>query len=56
MFIIYVGAGLINIVKAANENEDWKSAARTPAIIIMIVIIGDMIVEFIIGTKGTVPG
>lgn len=56
MFIIYVGAGLINIVKAANENEDWKSAARTPAIIIMIVIIGDMIVEFIVGTSGTVPG
>jgi hypothetical protein len=49
MFIIYIGAGLVNIVKAANENEDWKSAARTPAIIIMIVILGDMIAEFIIG-------
>lgn len=50
LFLLYVGISLVRVVQAARNDEDWQSLARTPLIIVMSVVVGDLITGIIVKT------
>ncbi|MFN6568209.1 hypothetical protein [Dendronalium sp. ChiSLP03b] len=52
LFLLYVGISLVRIIQAARNDEDWQSLARTPLIIVLAVLVGDLVTSLIIGTGG----
>lgn len=57
LFLLYLGISLVRIVNAARNDDDWQNLARTPLIIVVTVVVGDIITGFIVGggTGGTAP-
>ncbi|AVZ31746.1 hypothetical protein [Nodularia spumigena] len=49
LFLLYVGVALVQIVQAARNDEDWKTLARTPLIIVLSVFVGDLITGLLVG-------
>ncbi|MBE9052749.1 hypothetical protein IQ243_20440 [Nostocales cyanobacterium LEGE 11386] len=49
LFLLYVGVALVQIIQAARNDEDWKSLARTPLIIVLAVFVGDLVTGLLIG-------
>jgi hypothetical protein len=49
LFLIYVGISIVRIVQSARNDQDWQDLARTPMIILIAVILGDVLSTFIIG-------
>ncbi len=49
LFIIYLGIGLIKVVQAARNDEDWQTLARTPIIVALTVVIGDILAGLVVG-------
>ncbi|GAX38805.1 hypothetical protein [Nodularia sp. NIES-3585] len=49
LFLIYVGIALVQIVQAARNDEDWKTLARTPLIIVLAVFVGDLVTGLLVG-------
>ncbi|WP_414530228.1 hypothetical protein [Nodularia chucula] len=49
LFLLYVGVALVQIVQAARNDEDWKTLARTPLIIVLSVFVGDIITGLLVG-------
>ncbi|MGD2184382.1 hypothetical protein [Lusitaniella coriacea] len=49
LFVLYVGIALVKVINAMRDDEDWKSLARTPLIILIAVTLGDVLVVLIIG-------
>jgi hypothetical protein len=47
--IVYVGASLTKVVGAMREDEDWKSAAKTPVIILICLAVADLMSTMILG-------
>lgn len=47
--IVYVGASLTKVVGAMREEEDWKSAAKTPVIILICLAVADLMSTMILG-------
>jgi hypothetical protein len=52
LFIIYVAVSFIGIVNAVRQDEDWQTAARTPIIIILVVVLADILSTFILQGAG----
>ncbi|NMG10915.1 hypothetical protein [Brasilonema sp. UFV-L1] len=52
LFLIYLAIGLIRVVQAARNDEDWQTIARTPIIIAITVVIGDILAGLVVGTGG----
>ena len=52
LFLIYLGIGLVRIVQAARNDEDWQTLARTPIIVAITVVIGDILAGLVVGTGG----
>lgn len=50
LFLLYVGVALVQIVQAARNDEDWKTLARTPLIIVLAVFVGDLVTGLLVGT------
>jgi hypothetical protein len=50
LMILYIGISLVKVVNAAREDDDWKSMARTPLLILLSVTVGDVLVGYIIGS------
>jgi hypothetical protein len=50
LFLIYLGISIVRIVQSARNDQDWQDLARTPFIILIAVILGDILTGFIIGT------
>ena len=48
LVLIYLAIALIDVVGKMQRNEDWQTAARTPLIVLMVVVIGDVISDLII--------
>ncbi|HBL13796.1 MAG TPA: hypothetical protein DD379_20855 [Cyanobacteria bacterium UBA11162] len=55
IFVIYLAISIVGIVQAARQDEDWKSLARTPLIVLISITLGDVLVGMVIGTGGTTP-
>ena len=50
LFLIYLGIGLIRVVQAARNDEDWQTIARTPIIVALTVVVGDLLAGLVVGT------
>lgn len=49
LFLIYLGIALIKVVQAARNDEDWQTLARTPIIVALTVVVGDILSGLIAG-------
>jgi hypothetical protein len=49
LFLIYLGISIVRIVQSARNDQDWQDLARTPLIILIAVVLGDVLSGFIIG-------
>jgi hypothetical protein len=49
LFLIYLGIAIVKIVQASRNDQDWQDLARTPLIILIAVVLGDVLTAFIIG-------
>ncbi|KYC34725.1 hypothetical protein WA1_49225 [Scytonema hofmannii PCC 7110] len=52
LFLMYLGVSLIRIVNAARQDEDWQQLARTPLILVVTVVVGDLIAGMVTGGGG----
>jgi hypothetical protein len=43
MFLLFVAYALVQVIRSAQNGEDWQSTARTPLIVIMSMAVGDLI-------------
>ena len=48
LFLLYLGIGLVKVIQAAREDEDWQMLARTPMGILMAVTVGNTLANLII--------
>jgi len=48
-FVIYLGIALVKVIQSARDGEDWQTLARTPAIVVVTVFLGDALAEMITG-------
>jgi hypothetical protein len=53
MFVVYLVIKLVGVANAAREGEDWQTLARTPAITLVTVAMGDVLCGLITGTGGS---
>jgi hypothetical protein len=49
IFIIYVAIALVAVLNAFRQGEDWLTVARTPAVVVVVVALGDVLTVIIIG-------
>jgi hypothetical protein len=49
LLVIYIAVALVKVVNAAREDDDWKSLARTPLIIVVCVVVGDLLTGIVTG-------
>jgi hypothetical protein len=49
LFLIYLGISLVKTIQAARQDQDWQDLARTPLIIVIAVVLGDVLSTFIVG-------
>lgn len=49
IMILYIITSIIKILNAAREDEDWKSLAKTPLIVVIALVIGDSLVSLVTG-------
>jgi hypothetical protein len=49
LFLIYMIFGLVQVINAARQGEEWKDLAKTPFLILMIGVLGDVLAGAIIG-------
>ena len=52
IFVIYIAIAVIRVVIAARNDDDWSTLARTPLIVIMAIVIGDLMANLVIGGAG----
>ncbi|MBW4651712.1 MAG: hypothetical protein KME20_01430 [Kaiparowitsia implicata GSE-PSE-MK54-09C] len=50
LFIIYLIFGLVSVINAARQGEEWKDLAKTPFMVLVCGILGDVLVGAIAGT------
>ncbi len=53
IFVIYLGVALVKVISAAQQGEDWQTLARTPAIVLVAVTLGDTLGSLITGNGGS---
>ena len=51
-FVIGVAIALLPAIQAAREGEEWRTLAKTPMIIVGIVLAGSTSVDFLVGGAG----
>jgi hypothetical protein len=49
LFLIYMIFGLVQVINAVRQGEEWKDLAKTPFLILMIGVLGDVLAGVIIG-------
>lgn len=49
IFVIYIAIAVIRVLAAARNDDDWTTLARTPLIIVMAIVIGDLMANLVIG-------
>lgn len=53
LFLIYLAVSLIRVVQGARNDDDWQILARTPIIIAVTVVIGDLLAGLVVGGGAT---
>ncbi|MBD1856159.1 MULTISPECIES: hypothetical protein [Leptolyngbya] len=49
LFVMYLIFALVQVINAARQGEEWKDLAKTPFIIVIIGVLGDILVGAITG-------
>lgn len=49
LFVMYLIFALVQVINAARQGEEWKDLAKTPFIIVIIGVLGDVLVGAITG-------
>ena len=49
LFVIYMIFGLVQVINAVRQGEEWKDLAKTPFLILMVGVLGDVLVGAIAG-------
>ena len=52
IFLIYIAVSLVRVIQAARNDDDWQQMARSPVIIVMAVVLGDVLTNLVIGAGG----
>ncbi len=52
IFVIYIGINLVNVIQKMQQQEDWQTLARTPLIIVVAVMMGDVLAGMVTGGAG----
>ncbi|MEO0373721.1 MAG: hypothetical protein AAF329_03635 [Cyanobacteria bacterium P01_A01_bin.17] len=55
IFVIYIAIAVIRVLVAARNDDDWTTLARTPLIIVMAIVIGDLMANLVIGGGTATP-
>jgi hypothetical protein len=50
IYILYLGVELVKCIKAAQQDQDWQTLARTPLIIVVSITIADIVSTLILGS------
>ena len=54
-FVIGVAIALLPAIQAAREGDEWRSLAKTPMLVVGIVLAGATSVDFLVGAGGGTP-
>lgn len=49
LFLLYLGISLVQVVQKAGRDEDWQTIARTPIIVAITVVVGDVLAGLVVG-------
>lgn len=49
LFLLYLGISLVQVVQKARNDEDWQTIARTPVIVAITVVVGDVLAGLVTG-------
>lgn len=49
LFLLYLGIALVQVVQKARNDEDWQTIARTPIIVAITVVVGDVLAGLVVG-------
>ena len=49
LFLLYLGIALVQVVQKARNDEDWQTIARTPVIVAITVVVGDVLAGLVVG-------
>lgn len=49
LFLLYLGISLVQVVQKARNDEDWQTIARTPIIVAITVVVGDVLAGLVVG-------
>lgn len=49
LFLLYLGISLVQVVQKAGNDQDWQTIARTPIIVAITVVVGDVLAGLVVG-------
>jgi hypothetical protein len=49
LFLLYLGISLVQVVQKSRNDEDWQTIARTPIIVAITVVVGDVLAGLVVG-------
>jgi hypothetical protein len=52
LFVLYLIFALVQVINSARQGEEWKDLAKTPFLILMVGVLGDVLVGAIVGGGG----
>lgn len=50
LFILYLLFGLLQVINSVRQGEEWKDLAKTPFMVLLVGVLGDMLIGAITGT------
>lgn len=48
VFLLYSGIALISVLNSARQGDDWLTVARSPAVVVIVVALGDVLTTIIV--------
>ncbi len=52
LFVMYVLFGIVQVLNAVRQGEEWKDLAKTPVFVVLAGTLGDVLVGAIVGSTG----
>lgn len=49
LYILYLAVSFIGVINAVRQDEDWQTVARTPALIVVVITLADVLTGLITG-------
>jgi hypothetical protein len=49
LYILYLAVSFIGVINAVRQDEDWQTVARTPALVVVVITLADVLTGLITG-------